>query len=134
MKMLLVKKPLVTLLGCGALSLLMGNAHIGSTPVLAQAAEKPVPLTGTIHFAAGKTLAGTQWELATPLFVGAAKTPFLNFTDSRLGAGVGLNSIGGGYSISGNKISFGNLLSTRMAGLPELMRAEDRFLKALEGV
>jgi heat shock protein HslJ len=129
-----MKKLLATLLRCGTLSLLIGSV-IGSTPALVQAAEKPVPLTATIHFdAARKTLSGTQWKLISPTFEGAAQTPFLNFSDSSIGAGVGLNAVGGEYSTDGQKISFRNLLSTQMAGPPELMKAEDRFLKALSGV
>ncbi len=130
-----IKKPLVTLLSCGALSLLMGAAPIGSTPGLAQAAESPVPLTATIHYAGSvKTLDGTHWKLASPVFEGAGETPFLNFAESRFNAGAGLNAIGGEYSASGSKLNLRNLFSTKMAGPTEMVKAEDRFLKALSEV
>jgi heat shock protein HslJ len=128
---LFIRKSFAALCGCGAAALLVSGVLVGSTPV-AQAAEKPVPLTATIHFdAARKTLAWTEWELVSPGFEGAEKTPFLNFTDEGIGAGVGLNVIGGDYSTAGSKISIGNLISTQMAGPPELMKAERRFIKAL---
>ena len=83
---------------------------------------------------AAENLAGTEWELNSPTFAGASKTPYLNFTDEGIGAGVGLNIMGGGYSMEGSNLHFENLISTQMAGPPELMKAEQRFVKALSEV
>lgn len=76
-------------------------------------------------------LAWTEWELASPTYSGVEKTPFLKFTDTRINASVGLNMMGGGYKVEGDKIRFDRLISTRMAGPRPLMEAESRYAGAL---
>lgn len=119
-----------TLLQRGALSLLLlsapFNAHAAETRAVAPAATQQV--------AADNALAGTEWELTAPTYAGLEKPPFLKFTDTRLNASAGLNSIFGGYTVKGGNISLQPLASTRMAGPLSLMNAEDRYGKALQSV
>lgn len=79
------------------------------------------------------SLASTQWELTSPKYAGAKKTPTLSFNDKSLGASVGLNAMGAGYKLDGDKVRLEPFISTMMAGPPELMSAEDAYKKALEG-
>ncbi len=79
-------------------------------------------------------LASTQWQLASPSYMGAKQIPTLTFREDSLGASVGLNVMGAGYQVDGNKINLEQLISTMMAGLPALMQAEDAYKKALESV
>lgn len=85
----------------------------------------------------GKTminpLAQTKWQLTSPTYAGADKTPTLTFDKESLGASVGLNGMGAGYKVDGNKISLEQFISTMMAGPPELMEAENAYKKALAG-
>ncbi len=76
-------------------------------------------------------LASTQWNLTSPAYAGLEKQPVLRFEDGRANASVGLNQIGGAYQTNGKNISFGSLLSTRMAGSPAQMAAESRYARAL---
>ena len=43
----------------------------------------------------------------------------------------GVNRFFGNYKLEGSKISFSGMGSTRMAGAPDAMRFEDKFMKAL---
>jgi heat shock protein HslJ len=43
----------------------------------------------------------------------------------------GVNQFHGSYKLDGSKISFGPLISTRMAGPPELMEIESNFLNVV---
>lgn len=110
-----------------AFSLVLLNA-----PLAARAAETAPASTRQI--AADNALAGTEWELTAPAYTSLEKRPVLKFTDTRLNASVGLNSIFGGYALKGNTISLQPLGSTRMAGPESLMNAEDRYGKALGSV
>ena len=78
-------------------------------------------------------LASTKWELMTPKYAGAEKTPTLTFDKDSLGASVGLNVMGAGYQINGDTIALEQFISTMMAGPPALMEAEDAYKKALAG-
>ena len=80
------------------------------------------------------SLAGTQWQLTSPTYAGLTDKPTLKFDDARIGASVGLNQMGGSYQINGQKIKFGALISTKMAGPPALMKAETQYAKDLDGV
>jgi heat shock protein HslJ len=84
------------------------------------------------------TLAGTHWKLvsfgaAAPVVPGSSVT--LDFgTDSQAGGTAGCNSYGGAYSVSGNSLSFKQLISTMMACADNnLMQQEQRYLKGLNG-
>ena len=117
-----------TLLRRGALSLLLLGA-----PLTVRAAEtRDVAPAATERVAADNVLAWTEWELTAPVYAGLEKRPFLKFTDTRLGASVGCNSIGGAYTIEGEQITIKELMSTRMACSEPLMKAEGHYSKALQ--
>ena len=78
-------------------------------------------------------LAQTQWELMAPTYAGLDKKPTLKFDKDNLGASVGLNGMGAGYQVDGDKITLQQFISTMMAGPPALMQAEDAYKKALAG-
>ncbi|HEU0137606.1 MAG TPA: META domain-containing protein [Flavobacterium sp.] len=80
-------------------------------------------------------ITSVTWILAEDKPVGLkparTKAKFLQFkNDGSFGASAGCNSIGGKYKISGSKISFSNVLSTRMAC--DNMTSEQLVLKAFE--
>ena len=73
-------------------------------------------------------LDGTTWvPVGSP--TGRASLTFADGTVSGCG---GINRFGGRADIEGDRIRVGPLASTRMAGAPEAMAAEDAFLRALD--
>ena len=111
--------------GIFALSLSLAPSH-AAAPMNAPATAPIAPTKNS--------LAGTQWQLILPTYAGLTEKPTLKFDDARIGASVGLNAMGGSYTIGGQKIKFGALISTKMAGPPALMKAETQYSKALESV
>ena len=104
-----------------------------SSPSSARAAEtRNVAPPVAQQVTANNVLAWTEWELTAPTYAGLEKPPFLKFTDTRLSASVGLNSISGAYTLEEKKIAVKPLISTRMAGPEPLMKAEDQYGKALQ--
>lgn len=77
-------------------------------------------------------LAWTEWTLTSPTYNGLENAPILKFTEDRLNASVGLNSISGGYATDAQKISVEPMISTMMAGPKPLMEAESAYSKALQ--
>ena len=68
---------------------------------------------------------------------GTERDPWLRFTaaDGRVGGSTTCNSLGGTYQASGDRLSFGPLISTKMACVEEsLMAQESRFMAALDSV
>jgi heat shock protein HslJ len=57
----------------------------------------------------------------------------IRFDDGRVSGRVGVNRFTGGYTVAGDTIEFSPAAATRMAGPPELMDLEHRFLAALQG-
>jgi heat shock protein HslJ len=57
----------------------------------------------------------------------------IRFVDGQVSGRVGVNRFTGSYTVAGDTIEFGPAAATRMAGPPELMDLEDRFLAALQG-
>ncbi len=110
----------------GALALSLSFA-----PAVAAPAPPNAPATMPAPYNA---LASTQWQLVSPDYAGLTDKPTLKFDDARIGASVGLNQMGGSYQINGQKIKFGALISTKMAGPPALMKAETQYAKDLDGV
>jgi heat shock protein HslJ len=80
-------------------------------------------------------LAGTSWTLAdldgtTP----AGAAPTLEFREDGTAGGMsGCNSYNGSYTVDGNTITFGPLISTKMACEQPLMTMESAYLAALQG-
>lgn len=116
-------------LRCGVLS-----ALALSTPLVATINAAPQSTPSASMQKSANALAWTEWKLTQPEYAGVEEAPFLKFTDERISTSVGLNSIGGSYKLDGEKLSFGPMLSTKMAGPPALMQAEDQYAQALNGV
>ena len=107
----------------GALALSLSFAPAVAAPAPNAPAAMPAPYNA---------LASTQWQLVSPNYAGLQNKPTLRFDDSRLGASVGLNQMGGNYKIDGAKLTISPLFSTKMAGPPALMNAETQYSKALQ--
>jgi heat shock protein HslJ len=81
-------------------------------------------------------LVGPVWavEDVDGLGVLDAAFPTLEFTaDGRVAGTTGLNRCMGPYSMTGDTLTIGPLMTTRMAGPEAVMVQEQRFLAALEG-
>jgi heat shock protein HslJ len=65
-----------------------------------------------------------------------AEPPDLKFDAEKkaVSGSTGINRLAGGYKLDANKLKFGNLATTRMAGPEELMKQETEFVSALESV
>ncbi len=72
-------------------------------------------------------LAWTEWNQVTP----SSSKPTLAFTDSGVGAFAGCNRIFGSYKLTGAKLSFSSLGSTKMACDDSKMKLERQFLDVL---
>jgi heat shock protein HslJ len=91
---------------------------------------------------AAAPLTDTRWHLVrigadSAIRRGTERDPYLRFTDAdkRVGGSTTCNSMGGTYEVTGDRISFGPLMSTKMACVePELMAQETRFMSALDSV
>ena len=59
-------------------------------------------------------------------------TSEFTLADGKVTSNAGVNSFKGTYELSGDDINFGPLASTKMAGPPEAMKRETRFLQGLE--
>ena len=55
----------------------------------------------------------------------------LRLENGRVSGSGGINRLMGDYTLTGDELSFGMLATTMMAGPPERMEAEQRFLAAL---
>jgi heat shock protein HslJ len=83
----------------------------------------------------GMTSLGGSWRLVEidgkPVDPDAPNE--IRFDDGRISGRIGVNRFNGSYIVSADTIEFGPAATTRMAGPPELMDLEDRFLAALQG-
>ncbi len=82
-------------------------------------------------------LAGTSWTLVsvggTPVVEGSG--PHLTFgADGNASGSTGCNSMSGNYATDGAALTFGPLMTTRMACEADLMVQETAVLEALEAV
>lgn len=87
--------------------------------------DKPVTVSDMI---------GREWSLTALNGNGVIgeKPPTLTLEDGRFTGFGGVNRISGNYSSDGKRITFGQIISTRMAGDPALMEQESKFTIALE--
>ncbi len=84
---------------------------------------------GIILVAAALTsLAGTEWG---PEAAGEPEQ-YIQFKESDVAGHGGCNRFGGRYTFGGGAIEIGPLFSTKMACAPEIMDAEQAWLKMLE--
>jgi heat shock protein HslJ len=87
------------------------------------------------------TLAYTEWALVE-LEGESVEVPsdqirpaiVLDLEESRVTGSGGVNRLTGPFALTGGKLRFGRLATTRMAGPEEAMRREERFLAALDRV
>ncbi len=92
---------------------------------------------GTVASLAPIALSGTVWQLvdldgANPANTSAQLT--LEFrADGTIGGSAGCNTYGGSYTVDGTSITFGQLLSTKMACEQLLMTMESTYLAGLQG-
>ncbi len=81
-------------------------------------------------------LEGTAWQLID--FAGkpldSAYRPTISFEAGRVGGNSSCNTYGGDYTIKGDKIEFGMMMSTKMACLEDEMNQEQAFLAFLAEV
>ena len=65
--------------------------------------------------------------------VTSEKTPFIEFNEAegRVHGCLGVNIVNGGYTLDGNNLTFSQLASTMMAGLPADMEVESKLGAAL---
>ncbi len=73
-----------------------------------------------------QTLRGEKIELAKP--------PTMLFARGKLSIFGGVNQLSGSYGLVDNSVTMGTLVSTRMAGPPELMDLERKFAHAFSSV
>lgn len=103
-----------------------------------RASVPPGTPAATPAAAAGLALAGTEWQCLTigGMAVKDPQPPTIAFgADGRASGYAGVNRYGGAWSsAAGTALKLGPMAATRMAGPPERMELEDRFLDALEGV
>ncbi len=80
-------------------------------------------------------LTGTLWKVSEldGAMVGAEKIPTLQLepNGNRVVAFGGVNRFVGTYTTSGDSLSFSPLTSTRMAGPPDQMKVEEKFIRLL---
>ena len=78
-------------------------------------------------------LDGTEWRIThvgdTALVEG--RPPTVRFDDGAIGGLATVNRYRGSYRLDGDVLTVGPVMSTRMAGPPEAMEQEDRWLAAL---
>lgn len=80
--------------------------------------------------------ANKEWSLVTlhGKEVKVEKTPTMKFAKGRLEIFGGINRLSGSYALVHDKVTMGEIISTRMAGPPELMELESMFAKTLRSV
>lgn len=93
---------------------------------------------GTVMAQDDNPLTGTDWvlvafgeaEAETPVIAGSQIT--MRFDDARAGGSAGCNTYGAPYTVNGEAISFGMVVSTRMACMQDgIMAQEAAYLNAL---
>ena len=83
----------------------------------------------------GDPLADTEW-IVVELPGGPVRDapPTLAFAqEGRVHGFAGVNRVAGAYAVEGDLVTIGPLAMTRMAGPPEQMDQENRFVGALDG-
>jgi hypothetical protein len=76
---------------------------------------------------ADDALEGTSWHLVS----GEGTISTLTFAEGRAAGSAGVNRYTGAATTEGERLTFGSIAVTRMAGPAEAMAAEDAFLAAL---
>ena len=87
-----------------------------------------MPNMGVVLVAALVSLAGTEWGPET----GGKPERYVQFREGEVSGHGGCNRFGGRYTFDGSAIKIGPLAVTRMACEPEVMDAEQGWLRMLE--
>ena len=106
----------------------------GSAPDPADGNESPATTQAAAHLDGKKwVLASLGGDPALPADKLEAR-PNLQFDgkEHRVTGSTGVNLLSGAYEQAGETLKFGELITTRRAGPPELMKQESTLLKALE--
>ena len=64
----------------------------------------------------------------------AGKPPTMTFSGGKLSVFGGVNRLSASYALVGDSVTMGEIVSTRMAGPPDLMDLENKFAKTLATV
>lgn len=80
--------------------------------------------------------ANKEWTLVTinGRKVTAEKPPTMKFSGGKLAMFGGINRLNGSYALVNDTVMMGQLVSTKMAGPPELMKLEGEFAKMMASV
>lgn len=80
--------------------------------------------------------AGKDWTLVSLIGkpITAKTPPTMKFEQGRVTIFGGVNRMGGSYALVGESLTLGDLMSTRMAGAPELMELESNFSNVMRTV
>jgi len=80
--------------------------------------------------------AGREWRLVTlkGKKVTTERSPTMKFDSGKLSIFGGVNRLSGSYALIGDNVVMGDLITTKMAGPPELMELERNFAAALKYV
>jgi heat shock protein HslJ len=98
----------------------------GCGPKAAEQTTTPVPP------AASAELAGTRWALEGSGDKGADSKTTLEFLeDGKMSGFAGCNRMTGTYAVSGNRLTFGAIATTRKLCPPAMMDPETKYLAAL---
>ena len=108
------------------------------TPVAA-AANKGKTYTWTAHvcdMAEVNQAAHKQWTLKTlgGETIEAENPPTMKFSGGKVSIFGGVNRLSGSYALVGESVTMGEIVSTKMAGPPELMALENKLAAALKQV
>lgn len=109
-----------------------------ASPAPSAAASEASSASGS---AAPLSLDGTSWRLSdyvSPdgqvVTVPAAVTPLLAFQDGQLTGNAGCNTFNASYTVTGDTIEIGPVMSTKMACEEPMASVEAAYLAALEAV
>ncbi len=101
--------------------------------VMVMFSRRTVRGCGGERLPAALALTGTRWVIAgidgRP--VRTVRTTDIRFTASRVQGNAGCNSFGGAYRLDGDRLSAGQVISTRMACVGPGMEVEGRFFSTI---
>ena len=135
-RILLLSLPFAMMVACS-------NPSNGTKPETTTPASTTAPATAAAAIDASQ-LGANHWVLENAvdasgkridgLFVRADKPVTLDFQDARVSVSNACNRIGGGYTLEGDALTVGNMMSTNMAcGEPGVMALDGLVSERLEG-
>jgi heat shock protein HslJ len=113
-------------------------AQAEATPAALPAQDQPTPTLPPAQPQTTATLAGTSWTLTSIEAMGAEASTLpgaditLDFSaDGQANGAAGCNTYNGTYTVTGDTLAFGPLVTTRMACPEPVMRQEQAYLAML---